>query len=165
MATTSFTEAKTGLEVVPFRREYEQDFAALNQAWVEEYFWLEDNDLKYFNEPYSTIIEPGGTIFFVVEDGLVKGTCALIKHDAGVFELAKMAVTPLAQGRGIGALLMEAAIAHARKEQAQRLFLRSNTRLESAIRLYERFGFVTTHLGPHPSYERVNIEMEFNLNV
>lgn len=41
--------------------------------------------------------------------------------------------------------------------------LLSNTILEPAISLYKKHGFETVHLGPHPDYERCNIEMRLML--
>ena len=43
------------------------------------------------------------------------------------------------------------------------IFLLSNTRLEPAIALYHKHGYVTTRRGPHPHYDRCNIEMTKSL--
>ena len=71
-------------------------------AWRE---WLS----ALASDPEAAIVRPGGEIFFVVDDEGVQGTCALLPHSPGVLELAKMAVSPAAQGRGYGGLLMRAA--------------------------------------------------------
>ena len=75
---------------------------------------LEEADREVFRDPDGKIIRPGGQIFFVVEDGEVLGTCAVIPHEPGVYEIAKMAVAPAARGRGYGDLLMEAPVAFSR---------------------------------------------------
>jgi DNA-binding MarR family transcriptional regulator/GNAT superfamily N-acetyltransferase len=79
-----------------------------------------------------------------------------------VFELAKMGVSPLAQGRGIGFLLGQACIEKARALGAERIYLESNTRLKPAISLYHKLGFRKV-AGPPSPYERCNIQMELRL--
>ena len=46
--------------------------------------------------------------FFALDGDEVIGTCAMVPHCPDEFELAKLAVTPAAQGRGIGHRLVEA---------------------------------------------------------
>jgi putative acetyltransferase len=79
------------------------------------------------------------------------------------YELAKMAVDPKCRGRGYGDVLMKAAEDWARAQGADEIFLLSNTRLEPAIALYKKHGYETTRLGPHPHYDRCNIEMTKSL--
>ncbi|MCC3312571.1 acetyltransferase [Nocardia africana] len=74
------------------------------------------------------------------------GCVALVAEDPGVFEISKMAVAPRVRGRGIGRLLLNAAIDHARACGATSLFLASNGRLADAVHLYESVGFV--HVPP-----------------
>jgi GNAT superfamily N-acetyltransferase len=78
------------------------------------------------------------------------------------YELAKMAVSPRAQGKNIGWLLGKAAIDKARSLRAKKLYLESNTILQPAINLYHKLGFqrVVGHATP---YERCNIQMELVL--
>lgn len=92
----------------------------------------------------------------------VVGTCALINDGNGVFELAKMAVTPKAQGLKIGKLLGEAAIQKARQAEAVKVYLVSNRKLETALNLYKRLGFIEVPMPPS-IYERANIKMEIEL--
>jgi GNAT superfamily N-acetyltransferase len=97
-------------------------------------------------------------------DDVPVGVCALIKMDDPVydFELAKMAVSPLAQGKNIGWLLGQAVIKKAKLLGASKLYLESNTILAPAINLYHKLGFqkVVGHATP---YERCNIQMELLL--
>jgi ribosomal protein S18 acetylase RimI-like enzyme len=58
---------------------------------------------------------------------------------------------------------MRAAIAHGRRVGARRLMLVSNTRLEPAIRLYRKYGFVEVPLEPGIEYARADIQMELGL--
>jgi GNAT superfamily N-acetyltransferase len=149
--------------VVTWRPEYRGDFERLNREWIETWFVLEPSDRAVFGDPETAIVRPGGEIFFVVDQGGVQGTCALIAHAPGVLELAKMAVSPAAQGRGYGDLLMQAAIAHGRRVGARKLMLVSNTRLAPALRLYRKHGFVEVPLEPGIEYARADIQMELDL--
>lgn len=151
------------IRVVPFRDEFAPAFAALNRAWIEELFRLEAADLKVLDHPRSAIIDRGGEIFFALEHGEPTGTVAALRVTPTVFELAKMAVAPAHRGRGIATALGTAAIAFARDAGASLIFLETNNRLDGAIRLYERLGFVHK-TPPHASpYARSNVYMERSL--
>jgi hypothetical protein len=89
-------------QVVPFRTDLAHYFGALNREWIERYFVVEEADLIVFNDPLTAIVEPGGQIFFVTVGDEVFGTCAVIRCNSKLYELAKMAVSPVARGRGYG---------------------------------------------------------------
>ena len=93
----------------------------------------------------------------------MRGTCAVIRHEADTFELAKMAVEPSAQGRGYGDRLVEAAVGFARGAGARRLMLVSNTRLGPALTLYRKHGFRDVPLDPASGYSRADIQLELTL--
>jgi len=151
------------VEVVPFRADLAPAFERLNRRWIEEFFVIEAADLEVFRDPYRGIVEPGGQIFFVLEDGEPRGTCAVIRCDATVFELAKMAVDPASQGRGYGNLLIERAIEFARESGGNTLMLLTNSKLEAAIHLYEKHGFRSVPLKHANHYNRVDVEMELDV--
>ena len=67
------------LEIVPFNGDYKSAFESLNREWIEEYFVMEEEDLKTLQNPESYIMEKGGEIFFAVLDGDVVGTSAMIQ--------------------------------------------------------------------------------------
>jgi GNAT superfamily N-acetyltransferase len=148
------------ISIVTYHPAHRDVFVRLNREWIERYFKVERNDLEQLERLEQTILEPGGEIFFVVEAGLAVGTCAMVPHGLQSYEIAKMAVSDEAKGRGYGDLLMEACIAWAVSKSAKKITILSNTVLEPAIRLYRKHGFETIRLGNHPDYERCNIEME-----
>jgi len=154
---------KHSVEVVTYHERYRAAFKTLNLAWIEAYFVVEEADRTQLDDPVGQIVTPGGEVFFVLERGDVKGTCALIKKSDDVYELAKMAVNKSARGRGYSNRLMEAVIDGARKREASVLMLESNTILEPAIRLYRKYGFLVTPLDDHSEYGRANIRMELRL--
>ena len=151
-------------KIIGYDRRYLEAYVALNREWIERYFEIEPADVAQLENPSENILDGGGEIFFVVEDDRAVSTCAMVPHGPRCFELAKMAVDPSARGKGYGDLLMEHAVSWARDRGAEKVMLLSNTILEPAIKLYEKHGFVTTHLGPHPDYKRCNIAMERSLN-
>jgi ribosomal protein S18 acetylase RimI-like enzyme len=151
--------------VVPYREDFRPAFEQLNRDWIESYFVLEDADRAVFADPAGAILGPGGQIFFVVEGDTVLGTCAVLRHGAGECEIAKMAVAPAARGRGLGDLLMEAAVDFARQIGVRRVTIVSNTVLAPALRLYRKHGFVEVPLESDGRYQRANIRLERELGV
>jgi ribosomal protein S18 acetylase RimI-like enzyme len=150
--------------IVPFRPEFSADFASLNREWIEQFFKMEESDLKLLQDPQTSIIAKGGQIFFALAGDTPVGTVAAVRQSALVFELAKMAVRPSHQGRGLGEALGRAAIAYAREQGATMMFLETNSSLDGAIRLYERLGFGFA-IPSHPSpYERSNVYMELRFH-
>jgi ribosomal protein S18 acetylase RimI-like enzyme len=146
------------MEIVNYNPGLASSFKSLNQAWIEKYFVMEEPDFVSLDNPEEYILEPGGHILFAIENGEVLGTVALIKEHGG-FELAKMAVTPSAQGRGIGWQLGVAAIAKAREEGAEYVMLISNRGLTPAMSLYQKLGFKEVPIDPHNPYIRGDIKM------
>jgi glutamate/tyrosine decarboxylase-like PLP-dependent enzyme/GNAT superfamily N-acetyltransferase len=146
-----------------YKDEYQPAFAALNYAWIEKYFRVEPPDRVQLDDPRRHIVEPGGEVFLLFEDGTPKGACAMLKVDERTFELTKMGVDVSAQGRGYAQRLMEAAIAFARRRGADRIVLRSHTSLRNAIAIYRKFGFVVTQLGRDEEYARCDIHMALDL--
>ncbi len=161
MPTDSQDSTTARIEV--WRPEYRADFERLNREWIEQYFAVEEEDQKVFRDPEGIVIRPGGQIFFVVDEEGVRGTCAVIRHDAETWELAKMAVSPSARGRGYGDRLVEAAIAFARSTPARTLMLQSNSRLSPALTLYRKHGFRDVPLDPGTGYSRADIQLEIPL--
>lgn len=143
-------------------KEYLADFIRLNEAWIKEYFQLEDADRQLAARP-DKIIEDGGYVFTLLENREVVGVCALFKDKDNTFQLARMAVSKAYQGQGYGNALLEAALAKLMEIKAGKVYLLSNSRLASAIALYKKHGFTITHEGAFPMYARVDVVMERSL--
>jgi GNAT superfamily N-acetyltransferase len=151
------------VRIVPFSPALAPAFAALNRDWIERLFALEEADLKTLGDPQSSIIAPGGQVFFALDSGNPVGTAAAIAASPARFELSKMAVAPSHQGRGIGRLLGETVIDWARARNAETLFLFTSSRLPGAIRLYERLGFEHGQLPRETGYARADVYMTLSL--
>ncbi|WP_286971159.1 GNAT family N-acetyltransferase [Flavobacterium sp. UBA4854] len=153
------------VEIVTYNPKYKKDFKDLNIEWISNYFVVEPNDVKALDHAEDYIINKGGEIFAAVLNEEVLGVCALIKSEGKDYdyELAKMAVSPIAQGKGVGLLLAESAIKWAKEKGASKIYLESNTKLKPAIKLYEKLGFKEV-TGLSSAYDRVDIQMILMLN-
>lgn len=147
------------VQIVEYAPAYQQAFRRLNEEWITKYFRMEEGDYKALDHPQEYILDKGGHIYIGLYKDEPVATCALILMEDGGFELAKMAVSPLAQGLGIGYLIGQACIEKARSLGARRIYLESNTTLKPAINLYHKLGFRKA-AGPASPYERCNIQME-----
>ena len=152
------------VEIVGFDDRFAEDFGRLNYEWIEKSYGVEQHDHDVLDHPRTSVIEPGGEIFFAVDNEVAIGTVAMIPLNANSFELAKMAVAPAARGRGIGDMLMAACIEFARDSGAKSIILESNTKQEAAIKLYRKFGFVEIPLDPNSHFVRANIRMELAIS-
>lgn len=149
--------------LVTYRPEFREAFARLNRDWLEAHSLLEPADVEHLRHPEVHILSPGGQIFFALQDGEVVGTCAAIRISPGVFELAKLAVAPVAQGQGLGRRLSERVIQFAREAGASKVELTSHTDLAQAIRLYESLGFRHEPIPPDVRYQLANVYMTLSL--
>jgi DNA-binding MarR family transcriptional regulator/GNAT superfamily N-acetyltransferase len=147
------------IHIVDYTPAYQSAFRRLNEEWITKYFRMEESDYKALDHPQEYILDNGGYIYIALYKGEALGACALIPMPDGGFELAKMAVSPKAQGLGIGYLIGKHCIEKARALGAPRVYLESNTTLKPAINLYYKLGFRKAS-GPPSPYERANIQME-----
>jgi putative acetyltransferase len=150
--------------IVPYRPEFREAFERLNRAWLEAHDLLEPLDLEYLRDPEGRILSGGGQLFIAVEDGEAVGTCAAICASSETVELAKLAVAPKAQRRGLGRRLSLLVIAFAREKGASRVVLTSNTALIEALRLYESLGFRYGVMPADVPYETANVYMTLELS-
>ena len=147
------------VEIINFTQDLKEPIKTLNYEWLEKYFRVEDGDVLALSNPQEQIIDKGGFIFYAKLKGDIVGTASLLKKSETVLELGKMAVSEKAQGSGIGTLLLEHCLSFATKKGIHKIILYSNTRLESAISLYRKYGFTETEL-ESGLYERADIKME-----
>lgn len=100
-----------------------------------------------------------GPLWIAVHDKRVIGTASAVLKETGVY-VRGMAVVSSARGRGAGRLLLEEVETFALRNGAGRLFLSTTPFLKQAIRLYETFGFHSTHEGPHELFGTPLFTME-----
>jgi putative acetyltransferase len=154
------------LTLRPFRTGDETAFRELNEAWIRQYFAIEEKDREVLGDPVEHILRPGGVIVMALLGDRVIGCCALLAMVDGGFELGKMAVAEECRGRGVGKELLAHVIGRARALGAPRVYLETSTKLPNAIHLYESCGF--SHLPPErvrrSPYARSNQYMEMFLD-
>ncbi|PRX54307.1 GNAT family N-acetyltransferase [Flagellimonas meridianipacifica] len=152
------------IQIAPFEMKYASDFKELNEAWISQYFKMERMDYQALDHPKEYILDNGGYIAVALKGETVVGVCALIKMKDSQydFELAKMGVSPLEQGQGIGFLLGTHIIKKAEQLGASTVYLESNTKLVPALKLYRKLGFVEMEGFTSP-YERCDIQMVYTI--
>ncbi len=149
------------IEIVPYQSAYAQDFYDMNIEWLETFFYVEPHDEEVLGNPETYIINPGGHIFFARKKAKNVGVVALIPMEAQIFELSKMAVLPEMRGQAIGQQLMQHCLDFAKEQAWKKLIIYSNTKLENAIHIYKKYGFVEIPIEKGNPYERGNIKMEY----
>lgn len=92
----------------------------------------------------------------------IVGTAALIREHTGVYELAKMSVSPVWQGRGISKRLIETWLEKASELKVKKIQLFSNNQLKAALKLYEHYGFQYIVMKDSP-FKTADIKMELRL--
>ncbi len=152
------------VKIVAFEPQYLDAFKQLNIEWISTYFEMEEADYKALDNPQEYILDKGGKIFVALYHDEPVGVCALIKmKDSDYdFEMAKMAVSPKAQGKNIGFLLGQEIVKSAKEAGAKKIYLESNTILKPAINLYYKLGFQKVY-GLATPYKRCNIQMELKI--
>ncbi|MGA8501621.1 MAG: GNAT family N-acetyltransferase [Candidatus Sulfotelmatobacter sp.] len=100
-----------------------------------------------------------GPVWVALCRGTALGTVAAVMKGDSVY-IRGMAVHPSARGSGCGARLLQQLEVWACGEGSARLFLSTTPFLDSAIRLYERFGFHRTDEGMHDLFGTPLFTME-----
>ena len=152
------------IKIIPYEPCHQAAFRALNEEWITTHWEMEEADYHALDHPQEYILDKGGYIFIALYKDEPVGTCALYKMDDPVYdyELAKLAVSPKVQGKGLGILLCETAINKAVELSCKKIFLESNTLLKPAIHLYRKLGFKELS-NYHHAYPRGNIQMELTI--
>jgi putative acetyltransferase len=151
------------IRIISYNDGLKDEFKQLNLVWLERYHLLEPHDVEILNHPKEMIIDAGGAIFFAEDNGAIVGSAAVMKLSEGVFELVKMAVREIWQGKGISKLLLEACLAEARRLKAEKIILFSNSQLKVALALYKKYGFKDVPVDNSP-FETADVKMELILH-
>ncbi len=157
--------------IVPYQPHHKAAFKALNEAWLTTFFIIEPYDTNVLSDPDTYILNPGGAIFMAeVSDDTdaaptTAGTCSMMPHAPGVYELTKLAVDQNYQGLGLGRQLMQTCLNWAKTHGLTHVVLFSNSKLTPATQLYESLGFTyfTPPVDITNKYERCNIAMTYTV--
>ena len=151
------------LTIVPYLPKYAHNFKELNLAWITEYFEVENKDVELLDNCQSAIIDKEGYIFMALWNQQPAGCFAFLKVDEGIYELGKMAVSKAYQGLQIGQKMLAFAKDFAKNQNWSKIILYSNTKLDTALHIYKKYGFQQVDLEDHVVYLRSDIKMELNL--
>lgn len=145
--------------IVEFEDRHFEEFKKLGYEWLLKYNLLEPVDEEMLNNPKAKITDKGGFVYIAEIDNECAGTVSLGKLENGDFEILKLAVSDVHQGKRIGSLLVEKCFEKAREEGAKKLILYSNHKLDAALHLYKKYGFVELKCDEN-KYEEADIKME-----
>ena len=85
--------------------------------------------------------------------------CLVMFPDRDAIEIDMIAVSPEAQGQGIGRKLLDFAVDHARSTGQTKLTLYTNAKMARNVVIYEKYGFTITHRATVDGFDRVFMEM------
>ena len=152
------------VEIIPFKTKYSKSFYHLNIEWLKTFFYVEPYDEEVLSNPDKYIIDKGGYIFITKLNDDIVGTVALMPMDIeNTFELTKMDVSLEHRGHKIGQQLMQKCIDFALEQDFESLIIYSSRKLENAIYIYRKYGFIEIPIEAECHYERCDIKMELKL--
>jgi len=147
------------IEIIEYDEKYHSAFKSLNLEWLDKYNLTESHDLMVLNDPKGTILNRGGFIWLAKVGDEIVGSSALMNEGHGIFELAKMCVVKKWQGKGISKILIETCLNKAKEIGVKKLTLFSNHQLQTALKLYEKYGFKNVEVKDSP-FETADVKME-----
>jgi putative acetyltransferase len=150
------------ISIINYEDKYEVNFRQLNLEWLNKYNLAETHDLMILDNPRKTIIDSGGFIYLARHGEEIVGSAAIMKEQDFEYELVKMAVAHEHQGKGISKLLLEKCINKAKEIGVKKLMLFSNSQLQTAIKLYSKYGFYHVPAINSP-YGSADVKMELEL--
>jgi ribosomal protein S18 acetylase RimI-like enzyme len=152
------------ISIQSFNKSYISDFYALNKEWIEESWRLEKSDINDLSNPQKYILDRGGEVFVAIKNGKVIATAAMVYADNKIFELAKMTVAEDCRGLGVANQLMDKCIDFAKKNNAEKIVLITNSALVIARNLYDKYGFKEIVLDSDKYGDRGNVKMSLYLD-
>lgn len=138
------------ISIVPYADKYKAAFAHIWVPWLEAMTGKkpEPEDLIAVGDPETFYIKAGGAVFFALDGENPVGAVAVKKLSPGIYEFCKLVVLDSERGLGVGKRLVERCIEFAQDQQATLLMLQSFKRLEVALAMYRRMGFVVMPAPP-----------------
>lgn len=140
-------------EIVPFTPALQTKFAEIWVPWLTSMTGKdpEPEDLLAVGDPETFYIQTGGAVLFAMQEGEPIGVVAVKSLTGGVYEFCKLVVLEHVRGLGVGREMVLSCVDFARNQGGRLLMLQSFKRLEVAVGMYERMGFVQME----PPYEMV----------
>lgn len=128
-------------------------------------------DFQHFDDELASLpgayAEPDGLLLLAVVNGAVAGCVALRTlsgvDEADACEMKRLFVRPAYRGLGLGRILAQALVAHAREAGHSAMYLDTLDEMEVARELYASIGFVEVppfYFNPLPGAHYLRIDLE-----
>ncbi|HFI0638555.1 TPA: GNAT family N-acetyltransferase [Streptococcus suis] len=149
------------MNIETYKPEYKEAFIAMNLAWIEEMFQVEDEDRMVLGSIEERLAN-GGEIFFAINDeGEIMASCMVAPLPSGEWEIEKFAAKKEFAGQGAGKACLQACMDFIKEKQIQKVIIVSNRKCVSAIHLYRKFCFIEIPVDKNKfPYERADIAFE-----
>jgi len=147
------------IEIIEYDKRYHTDFKRMNLDYLDKYNLTESHDMIILDNPEEVVIKSGGFIWLAKAGDEIVGTVGIMPEGHGIFELIKMCVAESWRGKGISKLLMETCLQKVKELRGEKLILFSNHQLQTALKLYTKYGFKNVEVTDSP-FETADVKME-----
>ena len=147
--------------IVSYAPQYHADFFRISMEWLEKHSLLEPEDTVMLQNIEAMLAE-GAAAYCAVEDETVLAVGMIHPLGGGVWELCKLGTAEEHQGKGAGTAILRTCMEYAKAHGAEKVILVSNHVLETALKMYEKFGFRQVPLeAQYAIYETADVQMEY----
>ena len=150
------------IEIIDYNEKYHADFKRMNLEYLDKYNLTETHDILVLDNPEEIILGKGGFLWLAKAGEEIVGTVGIMPEGHGIFELIKMCVAESWRGRGISKLLMDTCLQKVKELGGEKLILFSNHQLQTALKLYTKYGFKNVEVTDSP-FETADVKMELEL--
>ena len=151
------------VEIIEYNDKYQPDFKRLNLDYLDKYQLTESHDLEILDDPKKIVLDNGGFMWLAKSGEEIVGTVGIIDEGDGIFELIKMVVAEKWRGKGISKLLIETTLKKVKELGGRKFILFSNHQLQTALKLYEKYGFKNVEVRDSP-FVTADVKMELDLS-
>ena len=149
----------TVFEIIEYDEKYHADFKRMNLDYLDKYNLTESHDMIILDNPGEIVLGRGGFLWLAKAGEEIVGTVGIMDEGNGIFELIKMCVAESWRGKGISKLLIETCLQKVKELGGKKLILFSNHQLQTALKLYEKYGFKNVEVTDSP-FETADVKME-----
>ena len=150
------------VEIIRYEDKYQPDFKRMNLEYLDKYNLTESHDLQILDDPKGTVLKNNGFLWLAKAGEEIVGSVGIMNEGHDIFELIKMCVAEKWRGKGISKLLIETCLEKVKELGGKRLILFSNHQLQTALKLYEKYGFKNVEVTDSP-FETADVKMELDL--
>jgi|TARA_B110000971_G_C20035968_1_gene514169 ribosomal protein S18 acetylase RimI-like enzyme len=149
------------VQIKAYEHKYHKQFKDISLDWLHSHDLYEKADDALLDHPQK-YIDNGSFIFLAHYDDEIVGTVSLSPLEKNTFEIMKLGVIDGYKGLGIGRKLMQICIDICQKKEVKLITLDTSSKLQNAIKLYEKLGFVHVEITAS-YYESADVKMELKL--